>query len=520
MFELGTRRVAILPDHDIAGQKHAAAIAESCLAAGLHVRVVELPDLPKGDILDWFAAGHTHHELLGIVKATPFCELPPTTVATSAVPVTPRTLADVEATFARWIRDEDPIPTRVVVTTYAANQNLDGDPVWAMLVGGSGVGKTERLTALNGLPDVVLASSITGPAALLSGSRRQERAADATGGLLRTLPEGGGHLIIKDFTSILEMHRDARAEVLAAFREVYDGQWIRHIGTDGGRTLTWTGRLGLLAGCTTAIDSAHAVMSVMGTRFVLVRLHSTRDIAGSALDHVGREAQMRNELREAMRGLLEHLSGTPHPIDADARAHLVALSSYVALARSPVDRDHQGEIRLVLDPEAPTRLTVMLGQLWRAAGLIGLDRSSAWAMVYRVGMDSIPKLRRALLDHLATCLRSASTTDLAEAVEHPSRTTRRALEDLVAHQLVVRTASGEGRADRWTLADQTRHWLDETLPDSSDSICSESADVTPANPSTPGTNVPVHIYDDKAGKVGDGDSPSHVSEEDNADGVF
>src|SRR5207249_3044353 len=160
-------------------------------------------------------------------------------------------------------------------------------------VGGSGVGKTERLIPLSVMPDVVLESSITGPAALLSGSPKRERAKDASGGVLRKLPDGGGILLLKDFTSIIEMHRDARAEVLAALRELYDGRWDRSIGVDGGRTLTWTGHLGLIAGCTTAIDSAHAVIATMGTRFISIRLQASHRVAHAALEHVGRETAMR-----------------------------------------------------------------------------------------------------------------------------------------------------------------------------------------------------------------------------------
>ena len=211
---------------------------------------------------------------------------PPNPAHAPARPVEKRSLSDVEEAFTRWVKDADPVPTRAVLADYVANREFDGDPVWLMLVGGSGVGKTERLIPLAVMPDVVLESSITGPAALLSGTGRKDRAKDASGGVLRKLPPGGGVLLLKDFTSILEMHRDARAEVLAALREVYDGRWDRSVGADGGRTLTWTGHLGLIAGCTTAIDSAHAVMSVMGTRFLLVRLQGNKDIAGSAFDHV------------------------------------------------------------------------------------------------------------------------------------------------------------------------------------------------------------------------------------------
>lgn len=405
----------------------------------------------------------------------------------------PHSLAELELVFARWIRDPDPIPTRVVIATYVANRQRTGDPVWTMLVGGSGVGKTERLMPLSVMPDVVLESSITGPAALLSGTAKKERAKDATGGILRKLPAGGGVLLLKDFTSVIDMHRDARAEVLAALREVYDGRWDRSIGTDGGRTLTWSGHLGLIAGCTTAIDAAHSVVSVMGTRFLLVRLQGDPDIAGSAFDHVGVEQTMREELREAVRGFLMHLPGRPYD-KTMVREPLIALAQHVALARSPVDRDQRSDIRLVLDPEAPTRIVKMLTQLWRAAGLLGLEPGAAWEMVRRVGLDSIPKLRRSVLDYLGTCLVPPSTTDVAEAVEHPQQTTRRALEDLTAHRVTLRHPGGQGKADRWQLAPRTRTWLERstTVPVLSDPIYM-------GEPS--GSLKSKNIREDKTGKV-------------------
>ena len=48
-------------------------------------------------------------------------------------------------------------------------------------VRGSGVGKTERLMPLGGVPGVVIVSSITGPAALLSVSSREEATVIVTG---------------------------------------------------------------------------------------------------------------------------------------------------------------------------------------------------------------------------------------------------------------------------------------------------------------------------------------------------
>jgi hypothetical protein len=67
-------------------------------------------------------------------------------------------------------------------------------------------------------------------------------------------------------------------------------------------------------------------------------------------------------------------SCTARCTDNAVREHMIALASHVALAWSPVDRDRRSDIRLVLDPEAPTRIVKVLTRVWRAAGLLGLGR--------------------------------------------------------------------------------------------------------------------------------------------------
>src|SRR5690606_32857626 len=130
-------------------------------------------------------------------------------------------------------------------------------------VGGPGAAKTETIMALYGCQRTVMVSTITGEAALLSGTPQKERAPDATGGLLGKVG-AEGLLVVKDVTTIISMSRESRAQVLAALRETYDGRWSREIGTDGGRTLTWEGKLVVIGAVTTAWDSAHAVVSAMG----------------------------------------------------------------------------------------------------------------------------------------------------------------------------------------------------------------------------------------------------------------
>ena len=91
---------------------------------------------------------------------------------------------------------------------------------------------------------MVQAATIT-VAGLLSGTPKKQRDKGAQGGLLRQIGDFG-FIVLKDFGSILSMHTETRAEVLAALREIYDGAWTRHVGSDGGRTLAWQGKVGLL----------------------------------------------------------------------------------------------------------------------------------------------------------------------------------------------------------------------------------------------------------------------------------
>jgi Bifunctional DNA primase/polymerase, N-terminal len=388
-----------------------------------------------------------------------------TEIAIKGLPVS---CAEAEEVYGKWLHDPDPVPTRIVLAAYAANMALEGDPVWIMLVGGSGIGKTERIMPVATMPRVVMASTLTGEAALLSASPKRERAKNATGGVLRQIGDHGV-LVVKDFTSVLSMSRDRRGEVVGALREIYDGRWDRYYGTDGGQVLSWEGKCGFIAGCTTAIDSAHSVLAAMGTRFLFVRLPEADldKIARSALAHTGKEAEMRAELARVTTGLLHHLQA-PHELHEGVQTWLVPLANLASQARSPVERDSRGEIELVLDAEAPTRIVKQLGQLWRACGMLGLDEAHSWAAVRRAGLDSIPKLRRAVITHLGACQGNwQPTTAIAHAVRHPSRTTRRALEDLVAHGLADRNdeAFGDQRVTySWALSAQALTWWNALNP--------------------------------------------------------
>ena len=184
-------------------------------------------------------------------------------------------LADAHAVFKKWLGATYDLAIFDATASAGAAEKLGGDPLWLIVISGSGNAKTETVQSLSGAGAHVT-STITSEGALLSATTRSR---GATGGLLHKIGPRG-LLVIKDLTSILAMDSNVRGSVLAAFREIHDGRWERNVGFAGGRTLTWAGRIVVVAACTTAWDEARKVIESMGDRFCLVRSSSTTGRVG------------------------------------------------------------------------------------------------------------------------------------------------------------------------------------------------------------------------------------------------
>jgi hypothetical protein len=124
--------------------------------------------------------------------------------------------------------------------------------------------------------------------------------------------EGSSFLILKDFTTVLTMHREARMEILAQLREIYDGGFVKEFGT--GETVAWEGRLGFLAGVTPVVDNHRIVSALLGERFVYVRLpqQDRARLSRQGLKTRDKGREMREELQEVTHRFLEGI-GTIAP---------------------------------------------------------------------------------------------------------------------------------------------------------------------------------------------------------------
>jgi DNA-binding transcriptional ArsR family regulator len=310
----------------------------------------------------------------------------------------PCTLEGVHETFRKWLSNGYDIDALDAVLATAMAHRLGGDPLWLMLVSGPGAAKTETVQVLAGMGAMVT-STIASEGALLSAVPKRNRTKEASGGLLSRIGDDG-ILVFKDFTTILSMDRHVRGAILAALREIHDGRWQRNVGTDGGRTLTWEGRLTVIGAVTTAWDSAYAVVGAMGDRFLLVRINSYENreqIGRQAIRNIGREKEMRNELAAAVAALFAEPAEVVGEVD---EAEFLAIADFVTLARTTTDVDSRGNVLDAHAPEAPTRFAKQLAQLARGAMAIGLNYAEAERLAIRCARDSVPPVRLQLLQDI------------------------------------------------------------------------------------------------------------------------
>jgi hypothetical protein len=308
--------------------------------------------------------------------------------------------------YRTYMHLPDPEPAFAVLGLAVADRmKFDGRAPWLLLNGGSGSGKTELLTALKRLPRVHQIDSIT-EAGMLSGVKAKDRVADATGGFLLKFGLGGhGIMLNMDLTSVISVDLRELKTALKILRRVYDGEYAREVGADGGTTIQWYGRLSFLAGVTQALDHQYHMVSEMGDRYCQIRMLPTDGFAEgvavvSRLFGGDNKAVAQQELVADIVGSFEGTDGLEF-ITQKISTALVNCSMFSCLARSHVPREHYtNDIRGMSDPEAAPRMASSLTQIYAGMRALELDEPSAMRVCKRIALDSIPPLRRIALERI------------------------------------------------------------------------------------------------------------------------
>lgn len=343
-------------------------------------------------------------------------------------------LEEMHRVFAKHLKLADTEPLDVIMAAIAAIRE-DDIPLWIMLVGPPGTGKTEMLLAFQGIanPPVVCLSKLT-PRTLVSGWAAGGSKSN-TESLLMKLPPRS-LLMIKEFTTCLRMRSEDRNEVMSQLREVYDGRLDSYYGTGG--KVEWQGKLGILAGVTEVIDSVSPFEQMLGERFLMLRLRFADRIetAIKALHNSSREATLKRELGQAARAAIaaSTIKASEVKFDEERIEQIAALADFIAVARTSAHRDPSSrQILSSTDAEGPSRLARQFGLLVRSLAAVRGRKTihdQDLATTRRVGLDSLIPRRKKLLETLLHVEGTAPTTDdVAELLQVSKSAARYVLEE-------------------------------------------------------------------------------------------
>ena len=342
-------------------------------------------------------------------------------------------------TFQEWFHIDDLVPFDVIMATALAIF-FPGDPLWTMVVGSPGSGKTEMVRAFNG--NYIYTLDTLTSNTLVSGLR--DNKTDKKSGIL---PDIDGKLvIIKDLTVMLpQVTNDSSNNVFHQLRAAYDGEYAAAHGS-GMKRQHYRSKFGLIAAVTPAVDKFRTLNSALGERFLTVRVRP--DAAKSIMKaqfNCGREVEMREDLTHIMKLTTDFYrdegqrNGLP-VICPDNLKKIAALGELVAKLRSDVDRDKFRHVVTQPQPEIGTRL---VKQLTRLSGLLSLYGAYNYTTLTRVGKDCVPPLRLQVLEELYKKV-SETPYGLAKCVECSYGTVKEICEDMWMLKILQKTTKGRG----------------------------------------------------------------------------
>lgn len=266
--------------------------------------------------------------------------------------------------------------------------------------------KTEILKSLDGLPSVHLVDEVTANT-FISGKLSQPGEQRTTPASLLHRIGDEGIIICADFSTVLEIDEKTRGKILSQLRRIYDGQLRREFGSEENLDeREWKGRITLLAGATPEVDRFHKVFAALGDRFARVRWPRAGGVE-AAMMAMEQDRSVSEQLKKLVHEyLLPVLSQSK--IDAPKLGHemllrIANLSEIVALARTYIPRNSEREIDGAVQAESNTRLPQQLAQVGRGWAVLmnrGEVDEDGFALIRRTAWDSIPPVRRAILEAL------------------------------------------------------------------------------------------------------------------------
>jgi len=188
-------------------------------------------------------------------------------------------LAELKEKIKEFQYMEDTGVIDVVLAGILSTRLSLGSPVWLIIIGASSGGKTQILRPLTMTDDKFIfpVDDLT-PNTLLSGANVGK---GKSGSLLDRIGKKG-IIAISDLTVLFSKANEARDEILAAFRMLYDGHYTKNVGNKA-EALSWHGQIGIIAGSTPSVYSHFESVADMGERFIYYRMREYDSLAATRI---------------------------------------------------------------------------------------------------------------------------------------------------------------------------------------------------------------------------------------------
>lgn len=323
----------------------------------------------------------------------------------------------------------------VPAIVYCANKR-EAPPLWMLIPGPSSYGKTTAIEFILGLDHVMELGNITA-AGLMSGAKKDSE--EATGGILaKSMAEGGWSIFtFKDMTSVLSGDSKDIEKTLSALREIYDGSWARHLGTEGGRSFTYQGKCGLVGGLTyQAANKMHHRGAEMGERCLhcyvppVTGTHASKAVGKRAIMNIfakdlGVDVPSNEDIKDLYLDWMASYDSTASAIDMAEIDRLAEYAEIIAACRVYVPRDRNHQISGHAHAEATARCAGELSLFFSAARGLGLPTSLLWQMVKNIVSSTMPVDRVNLTRTMTRLLADKSEVSAKEiadyAAHHPEQ---------------------------------------------------------------------------------------------------
>ncbi len=390
----------------------------------------------------------------------------------------------------QWYYEPDIQALEVAISIAQAHYYLSDKPLWALVLGNSGSGKTELMIhVLEGFapltPDGRIPIVDTPPGhtpvtnvfilddlsanTLLSGYQKHGKI-NSKNSLLHLLGKSILFLM-PDFTLFLSKRKDEQMEIMGQLRRVWDGHLTRPLGNSDGKILEWGpgNKATIIGAATPAIETRWDMSNDLGSRFMIVRWRTGPDkvaLIQAAMQQTGHQGFISAEIRKLARVFIAG-ARLAEPVSPEQAQNLRYIATMVVQTRRSVDRNPRGDITGASEAEEPTRVSQAMGQVVRAhAGLFGRSTPNEQdvKMGRRLGLDTIPDYRRRIIEAVGNN-QAVSLGDLARELKQSLQTLRYQIWELEALRILdLHSGKDNGTSDYVMLTEEFRQlWRDAGL---------------------------------------------------------